>query len=256
MPRSYQKYVSLLWLMALLASCGGQNQARNLRGAQYSFDEGQRALERKRYFEAVEHFQRVVSNFPGSVLICDAQFFLAKAYFQMEDYVNAVFEYERLVDAYPTCRWSAKAQFQTAESYFIQMRRPELDQQETHEALRHFYRFIDDNPGSPLVGDARERIAACRERLAEKQFKSAHLYRRQGFLEAARITYELLLREYPDVSWIYYRGMAQLGDVERRDSNIDKARFYWDQVIDECEDEELRRDVLIWRSELDQPPGE
>ena len=256
MLRSYQRHLSLLWLLALLASCGGQNQARNLKGAQYSFDEGQRALERKRYFDAVEHFQRVVSNFPGSVLICDAQFFLAETYFRMDDYVNAVFEYERLVDAYPTCRWSAKAQFQTAESYYNQVRRPELDQQETHEALRHFYRFVDDNPDDPLAEEARKRIVSCRERLAEKQFKAGRLYHKQKFLEAARITYELLLREYPDVPATYYRGMAHLGDVERMDGNIDKASFHWDQVIDECEDEELRKDVLTWRSELDQPTGE
>ena len=247
---STRMWFPLLCLAALTLSCGGQSKARSLRGADYFYEEGMESLDRKRYLEAIENFQRVVSNFPGSSLICDAQYHLAETYFRMDDFVNAVFEYQRLADAYPTCKWSDRAQFQVGESHFRQMRRAELDQTETHEAIRYFRRFIDDNPDSPLLGEARQRITAGRARLAEKQFKAAQLYHRQDHLEAARITYELLLREFPETAH-YCAGMKQLGDVERRDGNPDKARFYWELVISECGDEDLLKDVHIWLSELE-----
>ena len=240
---------TLICLATLTISCGGQNQARSLRGAEYFYQEGIESLERKRFLDAIESFQRVVSNFPGSSLICDAQYHLAEAYFRMDDFVNAVFEYQRLADAYPTCSWADRAQFQVGESHFLQMRRAELDQTETHEAIRHFRRFIDDNPDSPLVEEARARVQACRARIAEKQYKAGELYHKQGHLEAARITYELLLREFPETPQ-YCAGMKQLGDVERRDGNPEKARFYWEMVASECSDEDILKDVHIWLTEL------
>ena len=156
------------------------------------------ALERKRYLRAVEMFQRVVSNFPGSALVAEAQFHLAEAYFGMEDFVNAVFEYQRLVDSYPHSDYVERAQFQIAESHFMQMRSPEHDQKETYEALTHFRRFIEDNPESPLLEEVRSRIVSCRSQLAKKQYLAGLFYQKQGYPEAARICYEDLLLTYPD----------------------------------------------------------
>ena len=82
----------------LLTGCAAKQE--RLRGVEYYYQEGMNAIERKRYLQAVEMFQRVVSNFPGSALVTDAQFHLAESYFRMDDFVNAVFEYQRLVDSY------------------------------------------------------------------------------------------------------------------------------------------------------------
>ena len=89
-----------------------------------------------------------------------------------------------------------------------------------------------------------------RERLAIKQRQAAQLYYRQGYLKAARITYEFLLREYPETSQ-HCVGLKALGDVERREGNPEKARFYWELAISDCTDEALLRDIHIWLSELE-----
>lgn len=256
MPRLAPSPRVAAWPVLLVAACwvacAGKGPPE-LKGAEFYFEQGQRDLERRRYPEAVESFQRVVGNFPGFARVADAQYYLAEAYFGMEEYVSAVFEYQRLVDTYPSSEWRDEAEFKVAESHFEQSRRAELDQKETFEALSAYRQFIEDNPGSPHVATAQARIADGRERLAKKEYLAAFLYHRQGHLEAARITYEELVRSYPLTSW-YWHGLAQLGDVDRRQGRPDDARRRWQEVLDgDCDDPKLLEVVRGWLAEPDPP---
>jgi outer membrane protein assembly factor BamD (BamD/ComL family) len=73
------KYLILLVAVGL-AACASTTPEK-LRGAEYYYKEGQKAMDKKRCIQASEHFQRLVSNFPGSQRVAEAQFMLAEAYF-------------------------------------------------------------------------------------------------------------------------------------------------------------------------------
>lgn len=240
--------IPLSALLALLWSCS--SSVPTLNKAEFYFERGQQALGKERCVKAIEEFQRVVTNFPGSSLVPDAQYYLAEAHYCSEDYVQAVFEYERLVNTYPSCEWVDDAQYRIAEAYFKQLRRAELDQQETYEALNYFRRFIEDNPDSPLVAVARERIVECRTRLAEKRYLGARLYHEQGHLEAAAITYRDLLRDFPDTPY-YYETLTRLGEIAHSDEEHKEARTYWAEVERDSEDEKLVRQVKKLLDELE-----
>ena len=240
----------LLAVVFLAAGCASKGPPE-LKGADYYFEEGGRNFDRRRFLDAVESYQRIVSNFPGHARVAEAQYYLAESYFGMDEFVNAAFEYERLVDTYPSSQWRDDAQYKIGESYFEQSRRAELDQSETYQALSAYRRFLEDNPGSPLVADARDRIAESRGRLAKKQYLAGRLYHRQGHLEAARITYQELLNAYSQTSW-YWHGLAQLGLVARSQGVSEEARGHWQEVLQgDTEDEDLLADVRKWIAELD-----
>jgi outer membrane protein assembly factor BamD len=237
--RSIYCFISIA---ASLSIVGCSSSAPRLKGAEAYFEEGQKSLEKKRCVEAIEKFQRLVNNFPGSRLAPDAQYYLAEAYFCSEDFVNAVFEYQRLLDTYPSSQWLDDAQFKIGESYFQQLRRPELDQKETYEALNYFRYFIEDNPTSPLTETARQRIVDCRGRLAKKHFLNGRLYQRQGHLDAAVLTYEDVVRTYPDTPW-YYHTLLQLGEIAWMRDDLSGARGYWEEVLSDSEEKELQEKV-------------
>ncbi|HIG17188.1 MAG TPA: outer membrane protein assembly factor BamD [Candidatus Handelsmanbacteria bacterium] len=246
MMKSKHIYLAIL----VVAGCASKGPPE-LKGADYYFDEGGRDFKRHRYVEAVESFQRIVTNFPGHSRVAEAQYYLAESYFGMDEFVNAAFEYERLVDTYPSSEWRDDAQYMIGESYFEQSHRAELDQTETYEALSAFRRFIEDNAGSPLIADARARIAEGRARLAKKQYLAGRLYHRQGHLEAARMAYEQLLMAYPTTPW-YWDGLAQLADVARAEGKVEEARGHWQEVLQgDCEDDELLASIRKWVAELD-----
>ena len=249
---SKTRSILLLSMLCLLfAGCAARG-VPEVRGPQHFYDKGTEALGKGRYLEAIENFQRLVSNFPGSALVADGQYQLAQSYFGMEDYVNSVFEYQRLIDTYPSSEWASEAAFQIGEAFFEQRRRPELDQTETFEALTAFRRFIEDHPTSPKVEIAHERITTCRERLARKEYLGAQLYHRQGHFEAARMSYDQLLLSFPDTEW-YLHGLTQLGVLERNEGNDETARQHWQQVIDSTQDAKLREQVQLWLTELATP---
>ena len=241
-------------LILCIAACAS-TPSEKLQGADYYFEEGQKAMEKNRCLEASEHFKRLVSNFPGSRRVAEAQFLLAEAHFCNRDWVNAAFEYQRIVDIYPSSEWAVEAQFKIGESYFKQLRRPELDQKETFEALTAFRNFIDDHADSPLVEQARQRIAECRNRLAQKQYLSGRLYHKQGYLDAAKMIYEEVLREYPDVSEWYYTTLFRMGEIARTQGDVDLAVRYWKEVLQDSGDPDLVEDVQEHLSGLSQSPG-
>ena len=236
---------------ALVAGCAGKKDPEQLQGAGFYYDKGMEDFEKGRYLRAVDNFQRVLSNYPGFAEVAEAQYHLAESFFHLEEYVSAVFEYERLVDTYPSSARLVEAQYKIGESYFEQSRRAELDQAETYQALAAYRRFIEDNPGSELVADANGRIRECRGRLAEKDFLAARLYHRQGHLDAAKMTYEQMVRAYPDTDW-YWQGLARIGRIHSRQGRPDEAQALWDEVLSGSGDEDLLEDVREWIAEAGQ----
>jgi outer membrane protein assembly factor BamD len=247
------KYLAIFALSLGLSACASTTPEK-LKGAEHYFSEGQKAMGKNRCIEASEQFQRLVSNFPGSQRVAEAQFMLAEAYFCSEDWINSGFEYQRIVDIYPSSEWVTESQFKIGEAYFRQLRRAELDQKETFEALTAFRHFIEDHPDSPRVEDARQRIVDCRNLLAQKQYESGHLYHRQGHLDAAKITYEEVLRNYPDTDW-YWTTLFRMGEIARAQDDVDLAVRYWKEVLQNSEDEELVKDVQKHLSNLDESAG-
>lgn len=245
---------SVLLTLSLLAWGCSNKQAVTLKGAEEYLAEGQKALEKKRYPEAIEKLQRVVTNYPGASVVGDAQFLLAEAHFRSKEYVNAVFEYQRLLDSYPSSKWAEEAQYKIGEAYFQQRRRPELDQKETLDAINQFRRFLDDSPDSPLAEQARQRIATCRGQLARKLYLGAQLYYRQDRFEAAAQVYREVVRGYPDTPW-YYEALAQLGEIASRNKDLTQARAYWQEVLQDGKDEELAKQVRKRMTELERQPG-
>jgi len=245
MPLSFSLTRRLVPVLFLLCACSlwqCAGRAERLQGEELYYNEGKRAIEKKRYTTAIEKLQRLVSNFPGSPHVAEAQFLLAEAHFFTKDFVNAVFEYQRLVDGYPSVEWVPQAQFKIAESYFLQSRRPELDQKETYDALGHYRRFIEDYPEHELAEFSRKRIVDCRSRLAKKQHLNGRLYHRQGYLAAAVLAYEEVLRDYTDTPW-YYRTLLQMGDVKLRQGKTDEARTHWQECVRVEADEDTRQEA-------------
>jgi len=102
---------------------------------------------------------------------------------------------------------------------------------------------------------ARQRIADCRDRLAKKQYLSARLYHKQGHLDAAKITYEEVLRDYPDASTWYYTTLFRLGEITQSRGDADLAVRYWKEVLQDSGDQELIKDVQKYLSSLSETTG-
>jgi lipopolysaccharide export system protein LptA len=76
---------------------------------------------------------------------------------------------------------------------------PDRDQTPTKKALSSFEYLIAGYPPSLFTEKAREKVAVCKNRLADHEFYIANFYYKQGRFEAAASRFEGLLEKFPKV---------------------------------------------------------
>lgn len=169
---------------------------------QVVWEAGQKALGKKNFESARQHFKRIVDGFPQSQYLPGARLGLADSHFKeggSANFVLAVSQYRDFLTLYPSHPKSDYAQYQVAESYFHQKNSSDRDQGPTEKSLAEYQRLLDIYPQSPFVEPARGRIRECRQSLAKAEFNAGFFYQktRQAW-RAAILRYEGIVNDYPD----------------------------------------------------------
>lgn len=196
----------LACLAVVLAGCSSQGEVDVATLASNSdqiiWEAGQKALEKKQYEGARQHFKRIVDGFPQSEFGPAARLALGEAYYReggSANYVLGVSAYRDFLTIYPSHPRSDEAQFQVAEGFFAQRNGPDRDQTPTRQALEEYGRLMEFYPASPRAELARERIVICRQSLARAEFIAGYFYQRtRKACRSAMFRYEGLLKSYPD----------------------------------------------------------
>ena len=191
-------------VVALAACASSQPDIATLtsNSDQAIWDAGQKALERKDWISARQHFRRIIDGFPQSQYGAPARLAVGETYVKEGGSTNdllAVGAFREFLTLYPSHPKSDYAQFQVAEAYFRRRNGPDRDQTDTREAVAEYQRLLDLYPESPLAEQARARITEARQSLARAEFLAGYFYQRTRELCRASIArYEVVLKEYPD----------------------------------------------------------
>jgi outer membrane protein assembly factor BamD len=211
--------------------CSSRMKNRELTlDAHYYFDRGMEEMKKKDYPKAVEDFQTVVESFSGSEIVDEALFNLAEAHFKNEDYLTSAYEFERVYADYPSSPYAPEAQYKKALSLFMESPKASLDQDNTEKAIREFNLFVENYPDNKLIADAQGKLEELKEKLAYKDYLAAELYYKMKYYDAAIISFQTLIKEYPRSSWVddseYGIGLAHMKKKE-----YDKAATVFNQLM-------------------------
>ena len=194
------KHTSYMLLRVLLfvglVGCGKDKYRQP--SAELYYQEAQEALHKAKCYKAQQLFQNLLSDFPGSHLVDEAQYGLGQSYLCMKDFVTARFEFERLLNEYPVSPFADEARYQIGMCYYRESRDIHHDQTETLLAIRSFGRFVEDYPASELARDAEARIRELRGKLAAKSLTIARSYIKWKSYASAQLYCEEVLEEYQD----------------------------------------------------------
>ncbi len=200
----------LVSMLALVLNCAGTKPQADWSGSQY-FHYARQLFDDEEYYDAANEFTVVVLRYAGTSVADSAQFYLAKSHFMMEEYLIAAVEYEKLITSMSRSPLVPEAQFELAESYFKLSPRPSLDQEYTLKAIRAYQTFIEDYPTHLLKEKAEKKIAILRDKLADKAYENAEIYRKMRKYRAAIIYYDQVIEKYYDSSWA---DKAMVGKIE------------------------------------------
>jgi outer membrane protein assembly factor BamD len=231
-PRSQPPWawsaVYLLLGAMLAGGCASTGVAR--RSADEWYELGQREMQRGKYSRAEEAFSRFLEQHPQDRRRPEALLGLADAMYADERYEEAKFQYRRFLELYPAHPEAAKAQFSSAMCSFERMKAIDRDQTTTQEAVQEFQRLLQSYPRSTFVDEAKEKLAASRERLAAYELYVGRYYYRQDAYPAAIGRFESLLKVYPEVSFAD-EVLFLLGNAYERSENPQEAATIFDELV-------------------------
>ena len=184
------------------AGCSGPPASDEVT-AEGTYDIGVAAAERGDYMLAIEIFRRITLDTPLHETADDALLAFADASRAISDYASAEESYRRLLSDYPHSPLVPEAEYELGVTFFDQALRVRIaeDQSMTRQAISQFEYFVAAYPSSGFADEATERILELRVRLAEKGYGRATLYRDMGKPKAERVCLEVVIAEYPDTVW-------------------------------------------------------
>jgi outer membrane protein assembly factor BamD len=230
--------VSCLLFIGLL-SCAKKQTVEIITSPEQEFSRAMDLLIAKKYINAVEAFQNLVFNYPGSTYGADAQFYLAETYFRKKDYQSAIPEFEFFINSFPGNQHLEEAYYKYALSYFNLAPSVAKDQSmlaKTIEILTGLQEKFPETKYSAEITDLGKKVA---ERYAEKNYDIGKLYYDGGEYLSARTYLDNVILEYPETKWANWSKYL-IGQICEKTDSIPQAINLYQSLVADSTDTELR----------------
>lgn len=198
--RQYPSILRLFGVLAavlLFASCSPLAKIEKSGDYQKKLAYANELYARKKYTQAHDLYESLLTVYKGTTQFENLYYRYAYSTYYMKDYVQAAFHFKNFVDYFPNSPHAAEMAFMQAYCFYKLSPRVELDQSNTEKAIAQMQQFIDTYPESDKVEEANKIIDACRAKLEEKEYRAAMLYYNLGYYQAAAITFNNVLLDYP-----------------------------------------------------------
>jgi outer membrane protein assembly factor BamD len=189
--------VGLAVVLCGAAACSSTSKEHD--NAEALYKDAEDDLQADRYIMAHEKFGKLRSKYPYSKFAILATLRNADTYFKEESYFEAAAAYQTFRDLHPNHEKAAYALFMVGESYFLdtptQIAR---DLTSAGRAISSFQEYLKRFPFDENAQKAKDRIAAARDVLAEKELYVGNFYYKRDLPLSAKGRYERILNLYGD----------------------------------------------------------
>jgi outer membrane protein assembly factor BamD len=207
--KNKQCYIILLALLLTLslAGCGKEKFFSSL-GFRASSPDTAEGLALKgldyyshgKYEKAKRSFETLLNQYPFSEYSLLAELKTADSNYYLKNFEEAFLQYKDFEERHPTNEAIPYVMYQMAMCYYNQIDTIDRDTSTAVNAIYSFSRMLRAFPNSPYTEEARARIIAARNFLANHEYYVASFYERTYAYEEAKARLEYLLRQYPDTN--------------------------------------------------------
>jgi len=149
--------------------------------------------------KGIQQFEIIIWNAPYSDYAPLAMMNIARGHQRMGNVEEAIDALDRMINNYPDSLLSADAYIKLAQAHASLVDGPYYDQASTQEAITYFQDFMILFPGDANVASAETGLDQMRTVLAQSKIKMAdfYFYKRDNYT-AARVFYNEAITVYPD----------------------------------------------------------
>jgi len=191
----------VLIILVLLSSCSGYEKLLKSTDFDLKKSKAKEFFDAGEYVKTTELLTQILPRFRATDEAEDLNWMNAQAYFGMEDYIMAGSYFKSFIDQFPFGKHSEEANYMAALCDYNISARPELDQENTRNAIEGFNIFINKFPNSPKIEDCNKRIIDLEDKLVEKSYLSAKLYYDMKQYKAAVVALTNSLKEYANTKY-------------------------------------------------------
>lgn len=152
------------------------------------------------YTTALKLFEELMDRFPFSKYSLVAELKIADCHYYLEQYTEAIEAYKSFQTNHPANPANPYAMFQVAMSYYNQIDTIDRDPTGAHKALAVFAKLIRTYPDAPYIEEAKARMTAARNFLANHELYVAQFYLKTDKFNEAAGRLQYLLDNYPETT--------------------------------------------------------
>lgn len=219
----------LLGGLVMLASCSSAPAGDRQAVCREKFEKAEAGFKKEKYWQSQDIMEEILNECHGTGFMERTQFMMAESYFHEEEWVDARGEYTTFLLNFPSSPYAETAAFRKALSSYNMSYTDMRDDSPTQTAIRDFEDFRSNYPSSAFQDSATHFQDSLYNRLGEKDFQTASLYKRMNEPLAAAIYLKSFINEFPN-SPRFFEAHLLIIDCYIKLQQFEQAEFYLERL--------------------------
>jgi len=191
----------VLLMLVVLSSCGEYQKLLKSTDYDLKKTKAKEYYDKGEYVKTTEILTQILPRFRATDEAEELNWINAQSYFGMKDYFMAGSYYKSFVDQFPFGKHAEEANYMSALCDYNISAKPELDQENTKNAIEGFNIFLNKYPNSSKAESSRTMIKDLEDKLVDKSYLNAKLYYDMKQYKAAIVALTNSLKEFSDTKY-------------------------------------------------------
>jgi outer membrane protein assembly factor BamD len=164
------------------------------------YDRALDAMKHNKFDVARLSLQTLINTYPDSEYVARAKLAIGDSWYAeggSAAMAQAESEYKDFITFFPNMTEASEAQMKIANIHYNEMEKADRDYTHAKRAEEEYRQLIMQFPDSPLVPEAKNKLLAVQEVLAEREYMIAHFYYMREVWPAAIARFQSLIDTYP-----------------------------------------------------------
>jgi outer membrane protein assembly factor BamD len=188
-------------LIITISSCSKYQQLMKSSDYGQKYEMGVVYYNQGNYYKALQLFDAVLPFYRGTEKAEQLAYYYAYCHYYEGYNILASYYFEKFTKSFPNSKYAEECQFMSAKCKYLDSPVYTLDQTNTYEAINDLQLFLDMYPNSERTQECNELIEELRHKLEKKEYEIAMMYLKMSNYLAAIVTYNNLLKDYPDTDY-------------------------------------------------------
>jgi outer membrane protein assembly factor BamD len=234
-----RKFFLVLPLLFLLLSCHGKKVATGAPPSTLDepdrvlFERAGRDMQKSRFTVSRLTLQTLINTYPDSEYLPQAKYMMAESFYREESSASltqAETAFRDYITFFPANPLACDAQEKIAMTHVRRLEKPDRDSAQAHLAEIEFQAFIQMCPDSKLLTEAKQKLRAIQDVLADSDAGVGDQYFKKQIYPAALSRYQEVITKYPDYSRMP-ETLFNLAESLRLVGNEPESAIYYSRIV-------------------------